>query len=95
MWFIHISRTHMAHDWNDDDEDFWRPSVKQRLELQRAQRRSREAEGWRRNFLGMLVLLRARAGRVGIVALRLARQPMNSPVWHLPQKACAISTAAF
>ncbi|MDM0047607.1 hypothetical protein [Variovorax sp. J22R115] len=46
----------MARVRNEDDEDFWgRPSVEQRLVLQRAQRRSREAEGWRRNFVGMLI----------------------------------------
>jgi hypothetical protein len=46
----------MARIRSDDDEDFWGPpSVQQRLELQRAQRRSREAEGWRRNFLAILI----------------------------------------
>ena len=38
----------MARLRDDDDEDFWgRPSVHQRLELQRAQRNLREAKDWR------------------------------------------------
>ena len=46
----------MARARSDDDEDFWgRPSVQQQLKLQRAQRRTREAEGWRRNFVAMLI----------------------------------------
>lgn len=47
----------MAPVRDDDDEDFWgRPSVKDRLEVQRTQRRSREAQDWRRNFVGGLIL---------------------------------------
>jgi hypothetical protein len=54
--YSHFKETAMALVRNDDDEDFWgRPSVKQRLDVHRAQRRSRDAEGWRRNFLGMLI----------------------------------------
>lgn len=46
----------MAHVRYDDDDDFWgRPSAQQRLEQERAQRKSQEAEDWRRNIVGILI----------------------------------------